>query len=433
MSTKLSISRRNFIYLLSSVAVATGCQSSPAKNANLPWSSIRSFKMKGDLKAFWNVYGADHPYSYDQAEKHGFQRVQLTSTFTDYHDNQKENIDTFLTKNSGNPWFKPPFFERIVKRNIKNDKNVYTPKSSIYVHDIESVFEQDLNKLWSNPAIRKASQVSNFEDFEEANYRQQASWIALPCKWTKELYPNKPVGVYGPQVFNRDYWGLAKASTPEKRQQLQQKHEADLRLWKYIEPHVDFYITDIYMYYDLPDSIYYIAASIEENYRRCRKLSKKPIYAYFWPRFHESNKLMMNRELPDYLVEAAAVIPFFTGAKGIVVWGAEEKSKGQTYRNLPVFVNSLGRVADLSQKIAKAQLIIDKSAQELWLTKQPLIRKFKVSKSEWILMATNPWQSERDTMVVSTNCGSRSVQLQIRGKHTEIYHLQGSSLKRISV
>jgi hypothetical protein len=141
---------------------------------------------------------------------------------------------------------------------------------------------------------------------------------------------------------------------------------------------------------------------------------------------------MANRELPDYLVEAAAVLPFFTGAKGVVLWGYEPKNVGQPYHNLPVFINSLGRVADLSAKIAKAKLVIDRPARELWRDKKPLIRKFRVSKNEWILLATNPWQSQQDKIVVSTDCGSRSVKLEIRGKHTEIYHLQSSSLKRIS-
>ncbi len=434
MSVKFSVSRRNFIYLLSSVAFGIGCQSSPAKSIYTPWSSIRSIKMKGNLKAFWNVYVGDHPFNYNQAEKHGFKSVQLSNTFVDYPNKQKENIDAFLLKNDGNPWLKPPFFEKIIKRNIRNANvpgsggDFHTPGSAIYVHDIESIFEQDLKKLWSNPIVRESAKVSNFENFVEANYRQHASWLSLPCKWSKQLYPHKPVGIYGAQVFNRDYWGFVKSSTPEK---LQQKHQADLRLWKYIEPYVDFYIADVYMFYDLPDSIYYLAANIEENYRRSRKFSKKPLYAYFWLRYHESNEKMANQELPDYLVEAAAVLPFFTGAKGIVLWGYEPKSTGQPYRNLPVFVNSLGRVADLSDKIAKSQLIIERSAHELWRDQQPLVRKFKVSKNEWIMMATNPWQSEQDTMMVSTDCGTRSVKLEIQGKHTEIYHLQGSSLKRI--
>jgi hypothetical protein len=432
MSAKFSVSRRNFIYLLSSVAFGIGCQSSPAKGVTPKWQSIRSFKMKGDLRAFWNVYGGDYLFNQDQAVKHGFKNAQISNTYADYLNNQKENIDTFLNKNTGNAWLKPPFFEKVVKRNIKDaigQGNTVGFNSAIYVHDIESAFERNFKKLWSNEVVRQSAQVDNFEEFVEENYRQQASWLSLPCKWSKQFSPQKPVGVYGPQLFNRDYWGFVKPSTPAK---LEQTHQADLRLWKYIDPYVDFYIADVYMFYDLPDSIYYLAANIEENYRRGRKFSNKPLYAYFWLRYHDSNKEMANRELPDYLVEAAAVLPFFTGAKGVVLWGYEPKNVGQPYHNLPVFINSLGRVADLSAKIAKAKLVIDRPARELWRDKKPLIRKFRVSKNEWILLATNPWQSQQDKIVVSTDCGSRSVKLEIRGKHTEIYHLQSSSLKRIS-
>jgi hypothetical protein len=436
MSAKFSVSRRNFIYLLSSVAVGISCQSSPAKNSKPTWQSIRSFKMKGDLKAFWYVYVGDHPFNRDQAIKHGFSNAQMLPTYADYPNNQKENIDDYLKRNGGNPWRKPPFFEKILKRNIKevnifpSNGNTIDSHKTILVHNIESAFEQDVKKLWANPAVRKSAKVSKFEDFAEINYRQQASWLSAPCKLSKQLHPQKPVGIYGVQLFNRDYWGFVKPSTPAK---LEEKHSADLRLWKYIDPYVDFYIADVYMFYDLPDSIYYMAANIEENYRRSRNFGNKPLYAYLWLRFHEGTANMDTPELPDYLVEAAGVLPFFTGAKGIVLWGYEPKNTGQPYHNLPTFVSSLGRVADLSAKIAKAKLIIDRPAHKLWLDRQPLIRKFKVSKNEWIMLATNPWQSDQDTMLVTTNCGTRSVKLEIRGKHTEIYHLQIDSLKRISM
>lgn len=436
MSAKFSVGRRNFIYLLSSVAFSISCQSLAAKDITPKWQSIRSFKMKGDLKAFWYVYVGDHPFNRDQAIKHGFSNAQMLPTYADYPNDQKENIDDYLKKNGGNPWQKPPFFEKILKRNIREvnssqgNGNTIDSRNAILVHNIESAFEQDLKKLWTNPAVRKFAKVNKFEDFAEINYRQQASWLSAPCKISKQLHPQKPVGIYGVQLFGRDYWGFVKPSTPEK---LERKHSADLKLWKYIDPHVDFYISDVYMFYDLPDSIYYLAANIEENYRRGRKFSNKPLYAYVWLRYHESNKMMANQELPDYLVEAAAVLPFFTGAKGIVLWGYEPKSTGQPYNNLPVFVNSLGRVADLSAKIAKAELIIDRPAHELWRDRQPLIRKFKVSKDEWILMATNPWQSEQETMAVNAKCGVQSIKLEIRGKHTEIYHLREDSLHRIAI
>ncbi len=418
-----TINRRNFIYLLSLTTFMLTQRRSIAQPIPPSWDSIRKLDMKGNLKAFWNVYGGENSYTQQQAVNHGFKLATAPNSYADYPGKQKENIYSFFKTKNNNPWMKPDFFERIVKRNIKTA----THYESISVHDLEISFDPDILTLWENPKLRELSKATNIEDFAESYYREWATWLSLPCQWAKEMYPQQPVGIYGPQVFNRDYWGFSKPLD------LKQTHTLDLKLWKYIDPYVDFYISSVYILYDLPGSIYYLAANIEENYRLSRNYSKKPLYAYLWLRYHDSNQKAANQELAPYLAEAAAVIPFFTGAKGIVLWGWEPKSKGQYYHRLPIFMDSLGRVADLSDKIDRAELIIDRPAEKLWREKAPLIRKLKVSTSEWIIMAVYPWQNDGDLKIVTVNCGNQSVELEISGKHTEIYHLQRGNLEKISI
>ncbi len=134
------------------------------------------------------------------------------------------------------------------------------------------------------------------------------------------------------------------------RGKLNQAHSSDLKLWKYIDPYVDFYTVSTYIFYDLPDSIYYIAANIEENYRISRKFGKKPIYAFVWLKYHSSNPKLSEQELAPYLAEASAVIPFFSGAKGVVLWGWEPEKNGPYFQKMPNFINSLNRLSDLSAK-----------------------------------------------------------------------------------
>ena len=43
--------------------------------------------------------------------------------------------------------------------------------------------------------------------------------------------------------------------------------------------------------------------------------------------------------------------------RGVALWGSEPKRQGQYYHTLPIFMTSLGRVSDLSAKIAAAKLI----------------------------------------------------------------------------
>jgi hypothetical protein len=415
-----AVNRRKFLYLLSSATLIFTSRDSNADGTPVPWEAIRKIDMKGGLKVFWNVYGGDNKKNQRSAAEHGLKISDILNTFVDYPGGQKENIYNFLEKNRQNPWLKPAFFEKTVRKNIKDAER----DGIILVHDIEFEFSKDVERAWRNPSIRKSANAKNLQDFSEKYYREWASWFYLPCKWSKQMNPSKPVGIYGPQVFDRDYWGFTRPSELEKG------HQLDLKLWKHIDPYVDFYVASIYVFYDLPDSIYYMAANVEENYRRSRQFGKKPLYTYVWLRYHPSSQKLSEQEIAPYLAEAMAIVPFFTGAKGTVLWGWEPKATGQYYHNLPIFMNALGRVADLSAKMASAQLIIDRPAHELWLNKQPLVRKYKVSASEWVIMAVFPWQEESDRKIVATNCGSQSVKLEIRGKHTEIYHFKAGVLRR---
>jgi hypothetical protein len=54
------------------------------------------------------------------------------------------------------------------------------------------------------------------------------------------------------QPFRRDYWGAAGKSA----QQIDGMHRSDAELWQYIDPHVDFYVASVYVFYDDPGSIY---------------------------------------------------------------------------------------------------------------------------------------------------------------------------------
>jgi hypothetical protein len=377
------------------------------------WAQVRPVAMKGDLKVFWNVGGGDVAYNNREAVAHGFRLVNILGTYADYPGHQKENIARALKDNRTNPWKKPDFFERIIRRNIARAGR----DGDIMVHDIEFDFEEDIDRAWEDPAARAASGAKTKDEFAKAYLREWASWYWLPCQWTKEARPGMPVGLYGVQPFRRDYWGVAGKSA----QQIDGTHRSDAELWQYIDPHVDFYVASVYIFYDNPGSIYYIAANVEENYQRTRRYGSKPVYAYEWLRYHSSNKKLAGQELAPYLVEAMAVVPYFCGAKGVVLWGWEPRRKGQYYRNLPLFSESLGRVADLSDRLAKAELVIDELAHVLWKEKRPLVRKLKISGDEWAVLAVDPWQAEDARRNVSVRCGHDTVELPLVGRHTGIF------------
>ena len=378
--------------------------------------------MRGDFKAFWNVGGGDVEYNNREAVAHGFRLVNLLNTYADYPGKQKENIANAQHGNRTNPWKKPDYFERIIRRNTAQARR----DGEILVHDIEFDFEEDIDKAWADEAARAASGATTKEAFAKAYLREWASWFWLPCQWAKQDRPGMPVGLYGVQPFRRDYWGVAGKSA----QQIDGTHRSDAELWQYIDPHVDFYIASVYVFYDDPGSIYYLAANVEENYQRTRRYGNKPVYAYEWLRYHDSNKKLAGQELAPYLVEAMAVVPYFCGAKGVVLWGWEPKRKGQYYQTLPTFMDSLGRVSDLSERLSKAELVIDEPAHVLWKEKRPLVRKFKLSDDEWVVLAVNPWQAEDARSSVKAACGARTVELPLVGRHTGVFEVRGDQVTK---
>lgn len=427
MTTKMAF-RRFFplAFLFFAASPLFAALPAPPEPATPPasWDTIRPIKMQGGLRAFWNVHGGDNATNYQQAVAHGFELVDILNTYSDYPGRQKESISTYLkTVNHTNPWQKPDFFERIIRRNIASASNT----GAIFVHDVEFSFEEDLDKAWADPAVRAASHAATREQFAAAYFKEWASWFALPCEWARQQFPGKPVGIYGPQPFRRDYWGLA----GKEARQIDGTHQNDAELWRGIDSSVDFYIASVYVFYEDPGSIFYIASNIEENVRRTRPYGNKPLYAYEWMRYHNSNKTLGTRELAPWITEAMAVLPYFCGGRGVVLWGSERGRKGQYYANLPVFMNSLGRVADLSDKISKAQPLDDEPAHIAWKAKRPLIRRLRVAPGEWIVMAVNPWQGLDAASSVRIELEGRGVDLELRGRHTEIYQVNGSGVKRM--
>ena len=398
------------------------------------WEKIRPIRMSGGLRAFWDVGGA--PLHEAEALERGFAPVQIIGDYSDYPGKQARNIGDYLKQKqpANNPWDRPEYFEEIVRQNIRglvDRPGLRADDTSLFVHDIEFGFEQDIAKAWEDAEVRAASGARDLADFEEAYLAEWAKWFWLPCEWGKEALPGLPAGLYGPQPFRRDYWGIAGKDAG----QIDGTHALDDRLWRHIDPHVDFYIASVYVFYDDPGSIFYIASNIEENFLRTRPYGDKPVYAYSWLRYHDSNKKIGGQELATWLADGAAAIPYFFGARGNVLWGWEPRTKeAKLYGNLAIYTDSLGRVADLSEKIARAQPEPDDPpAHVMWKEKRPLLKRLKVAVGEWIVLAANPWQAEDVRSELEITCGRRRFTMELQGRHTDIFHISGGKATRLQV
>ncbi len=396
-----------------------------AATAPPPWEDMPTIVMKGDLKVFWSVYGGDRDYNVAGSSKKGWRPSIFISTLT--KDESGPSKDILGSTDRSNPWQKPAFFEEVVRLNQSHYK-----KPPFIYNNIEIAINWDADKLWENPKLRALSKANTKAEFIDRYFQEWATWHTLPLSWSRQLNPKATIGLYGQQIFQRDYWKLISAT----REQVAAMHRDSDRLWKHIDPFVDYYITDVYYFYDQPDSVYYLAANVEENYLGSLKYAAphqppKPLYTFSRLRYTEGgNRLIQDKQIYPYLAEAAAVVPYFTGAKGVTIWGWEPDTKGQPYYNLPAFMRGLSRVAKVSEQLAKAQLVIDQPAYLLWQKKEPLIRKMQVSNTEWVVMLIDPWQAEdknRDLKVILNN---QTFTLNVKGKTPEIYHIKNAKVTR---
>ncbi len=113
------------------------------------WNDIPTFEMRAGLEAYWDVFDRTEGAHRNEALKRGFQPVSIYNTFADYPGGQRENVDRHIAAQNFNPWNKPTFFERIIKRNI----DVSAPKG-LFVHDIEPVLERNPRVAWNWPELR---------------------------------------------------------------------------------------------------------------------------------------------------------------------------------------------------------------------------------------------------------------------------------------
>jgi hypothetical protein len=172
-------------------------------------------------------------------------------------------------------------------------------------------------------------------------------------------------------------------------------------------------------------------ASVEQNASIYRSNGNLSTLAYEWLRFHEGNRLLAGQELPTYLVEALAIIPYFSGARAVVLWGYEPDATTQPYHQLPEFMASVARVSQNSDKIGRAKLVQFVPAAVLWQQKKPLIRVLSISDDECIVMGINPWQAESDTSVTMVNCGGYTVAIPMRGRHTDMHRVYSGNVTRL--
>jgi hypothetical protein len=132
-------------------------------------------------------------------------------------------------------------------------------------------------------------------------------------QWFREAAPGLRIGFYG-TVPVPDYWRAIQEPTSADYKAWQQDNDRlDL-----IGKEVDAIFPSIYTFYaDRQGWVTYATAQISEARR---KANGKPVYAFIWPQYHESNPLLAGRFLDAEYWELE-LLTARQYADGLVIWG----------------------------------------------------------------------------------------------------------------
>jgi hypothetical protein len=131
--------------------------------------------------------------------------------------------------------------------------------------------------------------------------------------WVTDEAPGVPFGIYG-TVPVPDYWRAIRDPASAEFRSWQQDND---RL-EGISDRVDALFPSIYTFY--PDRQGWVTYAIAQIAEAKRKAKGKPVYAFLWPQYHESNLLLGLRPLdPDFWELQLNTVA--QHADGVVIWG----------------------------------------------------------------------------------------------------------------
>ncbi len=132
-------------------------------------------------------------------------------------------------------------------------------------------------------------------------------------QWFRAAAPGFSVGYYGAPPI-QDYWrAIKEASSQEHRAWMAENNRV-----RSLAGAVDVLFPSLYTFYtDQAGWKRYAIAQIEEARRYG---NGKPVYVFLWPQYHDSNRILESRFLPEdyWLLELETAKKY---ADGIVIWG----------------------------------------------------------------------------------------------------------------
>ncbi len=167
--------------------------------------------------------------------------------------------------------------------------------------------------------LREASQpvIIDIERWPLKGHRQtvkdNVGKLLSILAWIKAEAPNVQIGAYGTVPLN-DYWRAIRGpASPEHRAWQQDNDRLDE-----LAAQLDALYPSLYTFY--PDRQGWVAYAVSQLTEAKRKANGKPVYAFLWPQYHESNaKLRLQPVEPEYWELQLNTV--YRHADGLVIWG----------------------------------------------------------------------------------------------------------------
>ena len=164
-------------------------------------------------------------------------------------------------------------------------------------------------------------------------------------------------------------------------------------------------------------NIAYQLFQVEANMAR----SNKDIMLFEWLSYNKcqiNSNYGYNQPIKKHLIEAQAIMPFFSGAKGVWLWENPINPDSLNYSRYETYVNSLYRLSQFKDFFTgNYRLIIPKSAYQHFQDRDPIWRGV-LKGNEILIAAINEFANDNETTDLAVSYGGWSQKIQLNGKET---------------
>ena len=164
-------------------------------------------------------------------------------------------------------------------------------------------------------------------------------------------------------------------------------------------------------------NVAYQLFQVEANVAR----SSKDIMLFEWLSYNKcqaNSNYGYNKSIKKHLIEAQAIFPFFSGAKGAWLWENPITPDSVNYSSYETYINSLYRLSQFKDFFTgNYRLIIPKSAYQHFQDRDPVWRGV-VKNNEILVAAINEFANDGEITDLTVSYGDWSEKIQLKGKET---------------